>query len=446
MGLIDRIIGRKSVTVTNDDGTPYNPEQWMELGVSDTSGFGTYPSQIGAGYCDNPYIARCVDLIADTVSSLEPIVYDVEGNEVQEPRLKALLTRPNALDSWQSYVFESTADLVLNGNCYGLEVVTIRGVEEIWPISPDHMTAEETGDMTRPVREWIISNGTGAIRAPPERVIHAHRKLDVNGVYGISPLRPAGRSIRQQTSARKWNQSLMDNGAKPSVAIEVPEKMQRWQFTEFMSRVREGHAGVSKAGSTMVLDGGKKLSGSAGFNARDMDYATGVTTSGREIAIALGVPPELVGDSANKTYSNAAEANKEFALHTVVPYANRFYGALSAKVCRCYPGVARIGFDASQIDGMRGDEAAMMSALQTSTFLTVNEKRQRLGFEPVPNGDVILTGMGNVPLDDITTPPDQLLPTVDPLADLVGGSDPLRALAETKPKTEGQDDPLTALL
>ena len=446
MGLIDRIIGRKSVTVANDDGTPYNPEQWMELGVSDTSGFGTYPSQIGAGYCDNPYIARCVDLIADTVSSLEPIVYDVEGNEVQEPRLKALLTRPNALDSWQSYVFESTADLVLNGNCYGLEVVTIRGVEEIWPISPDHMTAEETGDMTRPVREWIISNGTGAIRAPPERVIHAHRKLDVNGVYGISPLRPAGRSIRQQTSARKWNQSLMDNGAKPSVAIEVPEKMERWQFTEFMSRVREGHAGVSKAGSTMVLDGGKKLSGSAGFNARDMDYATGVTTSGREIAIALGVPPELVGDSANKTYSNAAEANKEFALHTVVPYANRLYGAISSKVCPSYPGVARIGFDASQIDGMRGDEAAMMSALQASTFLTVNEKRQRLGFEPVPNGDVILTGMGNVPLEEVATPVGDLMPTVDPLADLAGGSDPLRTLAQTQTKPKVEDDPLQSLL
>ena len=444
MGLFDRVLGRKSVTVTADDGTPYDPTAWHELG-GETSPFGTYPSQIQHGYCDNPYVARCVDLIADTVSSLEPIVYDDEGNEIQEPRLKALLNRPNPLDSWQSYVFESTADLVLSGNSYGLEVVTIRGVEEIWPISPDHMTAEETSDMTRPVREWIISNGSGAIRAPPERVIHAHRKLGLDGVRGISPLEPAGRSIRQQTSARKWNQSLMDNGAKPSVAIEVPERMERWQFAEFMSRVRESHAGVSKAGSTMVLDGGKKLSGSAGFNARDMDYATGVTTSGREIAIALGVPPELVGDSANKTYANAAEANKEFALHTVVPYANRLYGAISAKVCPIY-GVARIGFDASQIDGMRGDEAAMMAALQASTFLTVNEKRQRLGFEPVPNGDVILTGMGNVPLEEVATPIADTATGIDPLADLAGGSDPLRALAETKPRAEGQDDPLAALL
>lgn len=444
MGLFDRVLGRKSVTVTADDGTPYDPSIWHELG-GETSLFGSYPSQISAGYCDNPYVARCVDLIADTVSSLEPILYDVEGNEIQEPRLRALLTRPNPLDSWQSYVFESTADLVLAGNCYGLQVVTIRGVEEIWPISPDHMTAEETGDMTRPVREWIISNSTGAIRAPPERVIHAHRKLGLDGVRGISPLEPAGRSIRQQTSARKWNQALMDNGAKPSTIILDPHTMTRGQFEEFVARLRGDHSGENNAGKAMVLDGGKTVA-TAGFNARDMDYATGVTTSGREIAIALGVPPELVGDSANKTYANAAEANREFALHTVVPYANRLYGAISARVCPVYPGVARIGFDSSQIDGMRGDEAAMMSALQASTFLTVNEKRQRLGFEPVPNGDVILTGMGNVPLEEVATPIADTATGIDPLADLAGGSDPLRALAETKPKAEGQDDPLAALL
>lgn len=444
MGLIDRIIGRKSVTVT-DDGVPYNPTQWHDLGVPSGSGFSTYPSQIRAGYCDNPYIARCVDLIADTVASLEPIVYDVEGNEVQEPRLKALLTKPNTLDSWESFAFENVADLVLNGNSFSFAVVTIRGVEEVWPIAPDHVSAETTGDTMNPVRMWTVSNGTGAIRVPPERMVHAHRKLDVDGVFGISPLKPAGRSIRQQTSARKWNQALMDNGAKPSTIIMDPHTMTRGQFEEFVARLRGDHAGENNAGKAMVLDGGKTVA-AAGFNARDMDYATGVTTSGREIAIALGVPPELVGDSANKTYANAAEANKEFALHTVVPYANRFYGALSAKVCPVY-GVARIGFDASQIDGMRGDEAAMMAALQASTFLTVNEKRQRLGFEPVPNGDVILTGMGNVPLDEVATVPGMDTDQGDPLVRLLysENDDPLQVLADKKPKVR-DDDPLQSLL
>ena len=231
-------------------------------------------------------------------------------------------------------------------------------------------------------------------------------------------------------------QALMDNGAKPSTIIMDPHTMTRGQFEEFVARLRGDHAGENNAGKAMVLDGGKTVA-AAGFNARDMDYATGVTTSGREIAIALGVPPELVGDSANKTYANAAEANKEFALHT---------GALSAKVCPVY-GVARIGFDASQIDGMRGDEAAMMSALQASTFLTVNEKRQRLGFEPVPNGDVILTGMGNVPLDEVATVPGMDTDQGDPLVRLLysENGDPLQVLADKKPKVR-DDDPLQSLL
>lgn len=442
MGLFDRIIGRKSVTVTADDGSSTSPTQWFDLGAAGT-GFGTYSKQIADGYSDNPYVARCVDLIADTVSSLEPILYDEEGNEVQDRRLKALLSRPNPLDSWESYSFESVSDLVLNGNSFSVGIFTVRGVEELWPASPDRVTAETTGDIMHPVRMWEVTKGTGALRVEPERMIHAHRKLDRDGVYGISPLRPAGRSIRQQTSARQWNQSLMDNGAKPSLVILDPNTMTAGQFRDFMSRLRAGHSGVGNAGSTMLLDGGKTVA-SAGFSARDMDYSQGVTTSGREIAIALGVPPELVGDSANKTYSNAQEANREFAIHTVVPYANRFFGAISARVCRHYPGVARIGFDASQIDGMRGDEAAMMTALQSSTFLTVNEKRQRLGFEPVPNGDVILTGMGNVPLEEVASPPGALVPTVDPLDELAG-TDPLRRLAGDATETQA-DDPLQSLL
>lgn len=353
-----------------------------------------------------------MDLIADTVSSLEPIIYDIEGNEVREPGLSHLLSRPNPIESWPGYAFESVADLVLNGNAFSIPIYTIRGVEELWPVMPSNVTSEETSDFTDPVRMWIVSNGTGAIRVPPERMVHAHRKLDTDGVWGISPLRPAGRSIVQQTSARRWNQSLMDNGAKPSLVIMDQNTMTESQFRQFVSRLNATHSGTGNAGKAMVLDGGKTLA-TAGFNARDMDYAAGVTTSGREIAIALGVPPELVGDSANKTYANASEANREFALHTVVPYANRFYGALSRRICPHYEGVSRIGFDESQIDGMKGDESAMMTALESCSFLTVNEKRQRLGFEPVPDGDVILTAMGDVPLSEVSTP----------IPNLTGGDD-----------------------
>ncbi|MBO4797465.1 MAG: phage portal protein, partial [Candidatus Methanomethylophilaceae archaeon] len=158
--------------------------------------------------------------------------------------------------------------------------------------------------------------------------------------------------------------------------------------------------------STLILDEDANIV-SAGFNARDMDYANGVTVSAREIAIAFQVPPELIGDSANKTYSNAQEANREFAQHTVVPLADQMYEALSR---RLWPtGDAKLTYDRSAIDALKGDESALLTALTACDFLTTNEKRARMNYGEVDGGDEILTGMGKVPLSETSTPIDQLL-------------------------------------
>ena len=155
----------------------------------------------------------------------------------------------------------------------------------------------------------------------------------------------------------------------------------------------------------LVLDGGKTVTYD-GFNARDMDYTQGVTVAAREIAMALSVPPELVGDSANKTYANAEEANREFALHCIVPQADMIYTALSHAICPDYPDVDRIGYDRSEIDGLQGNDATLLAALTGCDFLTDNEKRARLSYAPIPDGDSILVPMGKVPRSDLMDEPD----------------------------------------
>lgn len=413
MGFISRLLERKSrgeVKSVTVDG--YDPGGWTELGAPRDGGFGSYHAQVVAGYSDNPYVMRCVDLLGNAVASLDPIIYDTEGNEVSEQALERIFRRPNPVESWRQFAYERVADYNLNGNLFAVPLITVRGVEEVWGVSPDLVTVEQTSDIYHPVRMWHVANAGGAMLVDPSRMIHARKKLGLDGIMGISPLLAAGRSITQQTESRRWNLSLMRNGARPSIVVMDPEPMTRQQFEDFSARLRAGHAGSDNAGSTMVLDRGRTMT-SAGFSARDMDYSTGVTTSGREIAIAMGVPPELVGDSANKTYSNAQEANREFALHTVVPQAEAFFGALSARICPHYDGIGRIGYDESQIDGLQGDEATMIAVLEGCSFMTINEKRARIGLDPVDGGDVILSQVGSVPLSEVSTPIVELMGDLD---------------------------------
>ena len=137
--------------------------------------------------------------------------------------------------------------------------------------------------------------------------------------------------------------------------------------------------------------------------------ANGIVLTAREIAVAFGVPPENIGDSANKTYANAQEANKEFAMHTVVPLAQMTYEPISAYIKRYHPDIGSVGFDIEEIDALKGDQTAMMQALTAANYLTINEKRARMSYEDIPGGDVVLQPLGQAPLDEVATDIDSIM-------------------------------------
>ncbi len=61
---------------------------------------------------------------------------------------------------------------------------------------------------------------------------------------------------------------------------------------------------------------------------RDMDFMEAKNGAAREIALAFGVPPMLLGIPGDNTYANYAEANRAFWRQTVLPLAERTAAAL----------------------------------------------------------------------------------------------------------------------
>jgi phage portal protein BeeE len=49
----------------------------------------------------------------------------------------------------------------------------------------------------------------------------------------------------------------------------------------------------------------------------------------------------------------------------------------------------RLDFDTDQADALSVDRAALWSRVMAADFLTVNEKRAAVGYEPVAGGDVM---------------------------------------------------------
>uniref|UniRef100_A0A0N5A0L6 Phage portal protein n=2 Tax=cellular organisms TaxID=131567 RepID=A0A0N5A0L6_PARTI len=106
------------------------------------------------------------------------------------------------------------------------------------------------------------------------------------------------------------------------------ERLTADQFEALKAELGEAHAGARNAGRPLLLEGGldwKPMS----LTPHDMDFIAGKHAAAREIALAFGVPPQLLGIPGDATYANYREANAAFWRGTVIPLVRKAAGAMT---------------------------------------------------------------------------------------------------------------------
>ena len=84
----------------------------------------------------------------------------------------------------------------------------------------------------------------------------------------------------------------------------------------------EQFSGSGNAGRPLLLDGGLKWQ-ALSLSPADMDFVALKEGAARDIALAFGVPPVLVGLPGDATYANAREAGRALYRQTILPMAER---------------------------------------------------------------------------------------------------------------------------
>jgi HK97 family phage portal protein len=120
---------------------------------------------------------------------------------------------------------------------------------------------------------------------------------------------------------------------------------------------------------------------------KDMDFLEAKHAAAREIALAFGVPPMLLGIPGDNTYANYQEANRVFFRQTVLPLASRIGAAIAQWLAPVYGDAVRLVVDADRIDALAADRSALWERVHQADFLTLNEKREAVGYAPLPGGD-----------------------------------------------------------
>ena len=117
-----------------------------------------------------------------------------------------------------------------------------------------------------------------------------------------------------------------------------------------------------------------------------MDFAALKAAAARDIALAFGVPPMLLGLPGDNTYANYREANRALWRLTLLPLAGKILGALQDGLAAWFPKLA-LGVDLDRVPALAEDRERLWAQVSVADFLSADEKRELLGFAPRPGDE-----------------------------------------------------------
>jgi HK97 family phage portal protein len=363
------------------------------------------------GFMQNAVLYRSVRMIAEAAAGVPLLLYQ-GTEEISDHPLLDLLARPNPASSAPDLLEACYGFLLVSGNAY-LEAVAVGGqLRELHPLRPDRIKVVPGPDGWPEAYDYTANGKTTRIagEAVPgvRRILHVKLFHPLSDLYGLSPIEAAASAIDIHNTASRWNKALLDNSARPSGALVYTARdgnLTVEQYDRLKAELEQGFQGAAKAGRPLLLEGGLDWK-SMSLTPKDMDFIEAKHVAAREIALALGVPPMLLGIPGDNTYSNYQEATRSFWRATVLPLVNRTAKTLSMWLAPAYAAVgsrqSAVGMgdrttadprrptaalqlrpDLDAIEALSTEREALWARIDAATFLTPDEKRTAVGYGPL---------------------------------------------------------------
>ncbi len=367
--------------------TPPRPALARAFGTSIATGEWpqSYEAQVREAYLKNPVAQRAVRLIAEGVAAVPLNV--TAADPAQAPAALRLL---KATSAGQVLIEAATAHILLHGNAFVQLLRDAHGdLADIYALRPERVTIEADGRGWPLAYRYRVNDSITRIGAvdPLGRagLVHIKGMNPLDDHYGLGCLGAASGAIAIHNAATKWNKILLDNAARPSGALiynpgEPGATLSGEQFDRLRAEVDAHFSGAGNAGRPLLLEGGLSWQ-SLSLSPIDMDFINLKAASAREIALAFGVPPVLLGLPGDATYSNYREATRALWRMTIIPLAEKILDAIAEGMRGWIPDLAfRVDLDG--ISALADDREKLWQQVSNASFLTDLEKRDLLGLAP----------------------------------------------------------------
>lgn len=379
------------------------------------------------GYQTSVYVYAAVGKVAQACAGIPWKLYATKANGDDDEELKShpllsLLDKPNPMMGAGQFKENVIAFRLLSGESY-IERVgpndQRKPPKELYSLRPDR-TRPLVGTPTEPFAGVEYQAAGGIQKIPASHVLFWKTFNPLDDFRGLPPLVAAARSVDQNNSAQAFNVSLMQNQARPSgLLILESDQVTQADVDDFRAELETNWKGTNNVGRPAVLTKGIKWQQTS-LTPEEVSWMEGQKLSASQIAIAFGVPPQLLGIEGSLTFANYAEARKAFYLETVLPLMDQLVDELNRWLVPMFGGNLRIAYDVDNIEALNEDRGKVWERTTKAWIagvLQLDDAREALGFDPDPtNGKKYHWEVRQAPAQ-LTAPAD---PKKPPVADVTG--------------------------
>ena len=413
--------------------------RWMSAGLGEDLTAAEYrypiwrfPTVAKIAFEQNVVVYKSVMLRSSAVAGLTWNLYTTKNGERQEikdrnhPLLK-LIKSPNPAQGQATFIQHVEASRLMDGNVFmqmvnsadtsGFASFKKKPPRELWVLRPDWVQVIPGANGERLPAEYVYMPGgvsQGKYQVFPVDPITGDSELIHIASYspliediqlrGLSPIRTAILQILTHNAGQRWNHRLLNNSARPSGAFTTDggkdsmSDLTESQLKDLRQQLAEIYGSPENAGRPLVLPGGLAWQ-EMSMTPTDADWLNLKNSAARDIANVIGVPSQLLGIPGDNTYSNYQEARQSFYQDTVIPTAKQLRDELNRRLVPLFGDNIWLDIDEDDIPALAALRDAKRKAISEATFLTINEKREAMGYEHIgPEGDEILVPANVVPL------------------------------------------------
>lgn len=361
-------------------------------------------------------VNAAVRLIAETIASLPLILYrrDKSGNKERakdHPLYHVLHMWPNEWMTRFEWIELMVRHLLLRGNAYASLQYQSGRIVGLMPLHPDNMTVK-----------WIMSGKSKNLiyeyNADGKRTIFRDydmihlRGPSEDGGKGKGPIQEAREVVGNAVALDNYQSCFYANGVRLSGVLEHPGTLTDTTSERIATSFRKAYAGAANSGKVAVLEEGMKLNTTT-MTPKDAEFIAVRKFSVREIARIFRVPPHMIGDLEDATFSNIEQESINFVVHSIRPWTVRIEQSLMKTLLT--EEESEEYYAEFLLDGLlRGDMASRYTAYQIGLqngFLKLNDVREKENMNSLEWGDMSMIPLNMRPvrsaadLDQVEVPP-----------------------------------------